>query len=93
MAARARGGGVRGGWGGHRRPRDGGGRGIRSGGRNRDGRGETYSKAGAAWRKTAATASGRRNATGGTQVSSDRAGGKYRADGTDREESADESAK
>ena len=70
-----------------------------SGGRNRDGVGATCSDAGVTKRKTVAKkttvaqVSRRRNKTGGSQVSSDRSGGKYRAEGTDQEESAYEKAK
>ena len=75
-----------------------GGRGVRAGGKIRDGGGAAHSKIGATKRKTAETmtttarSSGRRNETGGSQVSKDRAGGMYHAYGNDQEESAEESA-
>ena len=83
---------------GHWIPRDGGGGGSGVGGRNRDGRGETCSKAGEVRRKTAATAMTaaldirRKKATEDPPVrnSNDRAGGKYHMGGKGHEESADE---
>ena len=85
--------GTRGGAGGCRSPRDGGGGGGGVGGRIRDGKGETRSKAGDARRKmtvtekTAERVSGRKSATEDLQVRkcSDEAGDKYRVDGTDQE--------
>ena len=75
-----------------------GGGGSVVGGRIRDGGRETRSEAGAAKRTmaltkmTAARASRRQNESEVSQVSSNRAGGKYRAEGTNQEESEDESA-
>ena len=46
----------------------------------------------AATKTTAARVSGRRNETGASQVSSDGSGKKYRAEGTNQEESKDKSA-
>ena len=93
IAAGSGGGGARGRAGGRSIPRDGGGRGGGAGEIIRDGGGVTRSKTAASKRKTAATemtaarASGIRNEPK-SQVSSNRAVGKYRVEGTDQEESA-----
>ena len=92
-AVRAGGGGAQGRAGGRRIPRGGGFGGGGSGEIIRDNSGATCSKAGAEKRKTVAKnmmtarASRRQNETGGSQVSNDGAGGRYRSEGTDQEES------
>ena len=95
VGGRAGGGGVRGGAIRHKILRYTGDGGSGAGGRIRDSGGATNIEVGAARRKTAETkttaaqTSGRQSKTRNTKVSSNGAGGKYRAEGTNRENSAD----
>ena len=99
-AAGAGGRGARGGASDCRSPRDGGGEGRGAGGRNRYGEEMMSGEPGAKTRTTVTTGKTAVQARGGRgqknkhdQVSSDRAGGEYRAGGAYQEESADKSAK